>query len=145
MILAISNHFFAIFDTMRNRKYIMSFLLFAYIIVLGHAILPHGHFDDLISSDQQQNSDHEADHHHHYPFSHSVSFHLTLDKQTSYSNNSVKNYFKKSLSNFTVLLPENRIQLLNATYSKTLSSHCLFTIQLAGSAAHNLRGPPYML
>jgi hypothetical protein len=73
---------------MLKKKLIFSLLLFFYTVVLAHNAVPHGHFDELISSEHESDShDHndQSSHHHHYLFSHSISFHVTIEKQIIFS------------------------------------------------------------
>ena len=87
---------------MSKKHYILSFLLFTYAIVLGHSVVPHGHFDDLFTTEHNHDShnDHESDHKHNYPFSHSVTLHVAIEKQTVFNAHSAKNTIKKaSISN----------------------------------------------
>jgi hypothetical protein len=87
---------------MLNRIFIVSLLIFSYTIVLGHNSIPHGHFDDLFSTAHPTDSHNSSDHDHHYPFSHSVTLHVALEKQTLISVHSVKCGLKKTpLCNFS--------------------------------------------
>jgi len=80
---------------MLKRIFIISLLIFSYTIVLGHNAIPHGHFDDLFST-AHHNDTHNKDHHdHHYPFSHSVTLHVAIEKQSFIAVHSVKSVLKK--------------------------------------------------
>jgi hypothetical protein len=73
---------------MLKKNLILCLLLFFYSIVLAHNAVPHGHFDELSSSEHDSDSHHHGEHSshdHHYLFSHSISLHVTLDKQISFS------------------------------------------------------------
>lgn len=86
---------------MSKKHFILSLLLFAYTIVLGHNIVPHGHFDDIFSTEHHHDSNdhhdshHDSDHEHNYPFSHSVTLHVAIEKQSVFTSHSVKCLLKK--------------------------------------------------
>ena len=73
---------------MLKKNLILCLLLFFYTIVLAHNAVPHGHFDELFSSEHDSDSHHHGEHSshdHHYPFSHSISLHVTIEKQITFS------------------------------------------------------------
>jgi hypothetical protein len=73
---------------MMKKNLLVCLLLFFYTVVLAHNTVPHGHFDELFSaeheSDSHDHSDHSS-HDHHFAFSHSISLHVTIEKQLTFS------------------------------------------------------------
>jgi hypothetical protein len=56
--------------------------------VLAHNTIPHGHFDELFTLDHGSDSNNHCEHNshdHHFLFSHSISLHVTIEKQISFS------------------------------------------------------------
>lgn len=67
---------------MLKKLFILYLLIFSYTIVVGHSIIPHDHFEDLLHIPHDHHA-HGGDHHeHHFPFSHSVNLHLADEKQS---------------------------------------------------------------
>lgn len=96
-----------------KKNLILCFLLFFYTVVLAHNAVPHGHFDELFSlehdSDSHEHND-QSGHDHHFLFSHSISLHVTIEKQFNLSSIQTK-AFSKSLSkvDFSCLLPDKQL------------------------------------
>ena len=67
---------------MLKKLFILYLLLFSYTIVVGHSIIPHDHFEDLLHIPHDHHA-HGGNHHqHHFPFSHSVNLHVADEKQS---------------------------------------------------------------
>lgn len=71
---------------MGERNFILCLLLF-YTVVLAHNAVPHGHFDEVSSEHDSDSHDHseQSNHQHHFLFSHSISLHVTIEKQLAFS------------------------------------------------------------
>ena len=98
---------------MLKKNLILCLLLFFYSIVLAHNAIPHGHFDELFSSEHESDAhDHndQSNHDHHFLFSHSISLHVTIEKQIAFSSIQTK-ATSKSLSNGAAycLLPDKQV------------------------------------
>ncbi len=100
-VKTILNNFFYICN-MLKKNLILCLLLFFYTVVLAHNALPHGHFDEIFStehdSDSHEHGEH-SNHDHHFLFSHSVSLHVTIEKQLTYSTVQTK-VISKNFQNF---------------------------------------------
>lgn len=87
-----------------KKNLILCLLLFFYTAVLAHNAVPHGHFDEIFSSGHDSDShDHDEDsnHDHHFLFSHSISLHVTIEKQLSspsFQSKAVSKYFPNIVS-----------------------------------------------
>jgi hypothetical protein len=136
---------------MLRKNLILSLLLFAYTIVLGHNIIPHGHFDDIFTTEHHHDSDdhhdshHDSDHEHNYPFSHSVTLHVAIEKQTVFTSHSVKYLLKKvpfgsilnSLVNFQPLQDFSISALIFYDYAHPPIHVC--------SSSFSNRPPPFII
>ncbi len=136
---------FYYFCNMLKRVLIISLLIFSYTIVLGHNAIPHGHFDDLFST-AHHNDTHNKNHHdHHYPFSHSVTLHVAIEKQTLISVHSVKSILKKApLNSFYCI--ENVIQTpVIFSFSTIIFIRYQPIINQVCSGSLSNRGPPVFM
>ncbi len=127
---------------MQKRKYIISFLLFAYLIVLGHAIVPHGHFDDLFSSEHHKTTHNNSDHDHDFPISHSVTLHVALEKQLVVTSHFIKNITKKAPSNNLYCIPGIFQPLFITSFSSIQYKRYSASPAQVGIASFSNRGPP---
>lgn len=133
---------FYYFYNMLKRIFIISLLIFSYTIVLGHNAIPHGHFDDLFSTAHHNDTHNESHHEHHYPFSHSVTLHVAIEKQSLISVHSVKSVIKKAPSNIFYCI-ENVFQpLIISTFSSELFIRYLLSPTQVCSGLIFNRGPP---
>ena len=130
---------------MLKRFFIISLLIFSYTIVLGHSAIPHGHFDDLFSTAHHNDTHNENHQDHHYPFSHSVTLHVAIEKQTLISVHSVKSVLKKvSLNDFYCI--ESGIQPpLIFSFSTIRFNRYLPPINQVCSGTLLNRGPPVFM
>lgn len=128
---------------MLKRIFIISLLIFSYTIVLGHNSIAHGHFEDLFSTTDHNDNHNNSHHDHHYPFSHSVTLHVAIEKQSLNSVHSVKSVLKKvSLNNFYCI--EGAFQPLIISSFSTILYHRYFTFETQFySSSLSDRGPPY--
>lgn len=136
---------------MSKKHFILSLLLFAYTIVLGHNIVPHGHFDDIFTtehhhdSNDHQDSHHDSDHEHNYPFSHSVTLHVTIEKQTIFASHSVKCILKKVPMGNILNSPVNFQPLQDFSFTVLIFYDYAYPpIHLCSSSFSN-RPPPIIL
>lgn len=136
---------------MSKKHFILSFLLFAYTIVLGHNIVPHGHFDDFLSSEHHHESDNHEDSHQHsehqhdYPFSHSVTLHVAIEKQTVFTSHSVKSLLKKTTSNNIFYSTFNSQPFLFISYSSFIFYEYLHPRIHVCSSSFSIRPPPFII
>ena len=136
---------FYYFCNMLRRFLIISLLIFSYTIVLGHSAIPHGHFDDLFSTTHHNDTHNKNHHEHHYPFSHSVTLHVAIEKQTLISVHSVKSVIKKvPLNNFYCI--ESDIQPpIFFSFSTILFNRYLPIVSQVCSGSLSTRGPPLFM
>ena len=129
---------------MQGKKLIISFLLFVYTGVLAHAIVPHGHFDDLFQSEHQKEDQdqHDNDHHKDFPFEHSTTFHVLLDKQSIWSVNSLKSFFKKSVSANPGITADKQFQICIFNGITAVYYHYIFYLSQVISQSLSTRAPP---
>ena len=110
---------------MSKKNIILSLLLCVYTLVLGHNIIPHGHFDEIFSTvhhhdnDAPHNSHHDSKNDHNFPFSHSATLHITLDKQNVYSYQLAK-VPVKNISLTAVYTANKAIPSLKLLYNKAI-------------------------
>lgn len=130
---------------MLKKNLILSLLIFAYTIVLGHSAIPHEHFDDLFTSDQHQDSHKNNNNNHHSPFSHSIILHVVIDEQTAFTAHSVLNLIKKTLSNNLYCIPVVVQPLLGTSFLSLLFNCCTLTPEQLCSTSISNRGPPVLL
>ena len=86
---------------MLKKNLILCLLLFFYSIVLAHNAIPHGHFEELFSSEHDSDShDHNerSNHDHHFLFSHCISLHVAIEKQVTFSAHQSKISSKSTLN-----------------------------------------------
>jgi len=130
---------------MLKRILIISLLIFSYTIVLGHSAIPHGHFDDLFSTAHHSDTHNENHHDHHYPFSHSVTLHVAIEKQTLISVHSVKSVLKKiPFNNFYCIESGCQSPIIFSFYTIPSNPYSPLINQVCSGTLLN-RGPPVFI
>ncbi len=133
------------FCNMLKRIFVISLLIFSYTLVLGHSAIPHGHFDDIFSTAHHNDTHNKSHHEHHYPFSHSVTLHVAIEKQSLISVHSVKSILKKAPANSFYCI-ENDIQppVILSFYTIPFFSYSPLINQVCSGSLSN-RGPPVFM
>lgn len=126
---------------------IITILIFAYTLVLGHSIIPHHHHDEdhSIKESSHHHNDHDSDHHDNDDesladdFEHYIHSGDTQDlhqqPDSKVSNNTIATVYILSVYNFKIKAIESPPPVVRlSSYCIPLVQHCLST--------KGLRAPP---
>lgn len=90
---------------MRKKNLILFILLFFYATVLGHSAILHGHFDEFLHAEHDHDSNEHGGQENHFLFSHSISMHVVIEKQSIFSVHSLKISTNNTQPNLLFYLP----------------------------------------
>ena len=130
---------------MLKKLFILYLLLFSYTIVVGHNIIPHDHFEDLLNIPHDHLTQGGNHHEHHFPFSHSITLHITDEKQSIVTihcfNSGLKTYYS---DDFVAILFKYRPPLIFSSSSGLFHYLSEASIQISSPLLSD-RAPPSLL
>ena len=131
---------------MRRQRTISAFLLFAFLIVFAHSVIPHHHDDeDNLSTHQTPGADDHSDVNHNFlseAFSHLQHEH---DGTIIYENATAKQQYSKTGFDEALLAVEYIVKVLYKPPIKYPEPRSIYFTSFLYSTQALLRGPPETL